>query len=152
MTRSCVGGIVTAPHYLAAEAGRSVLMDGGNAVEATVAVAATLAVVYPHMTAIGGDGFWVIREPDGAVHSVHGCGGAAARADLSLYAGLDAVPTRGPLAANTVAGTISGWAAALESAGSILPLERLLRDAIRYAEEGVAVTAGGAAIAAVKGD
>jgi gamma-glutamyltranspeptidase/glutathione hydrolase len=149
-------GIVTAPHYLAAEAGRSVLMDGGNAVEATVAVAATLAVVYPHMTAIGGDGFWVIREPakdgGGRVHAVHGCGGAAARADLSLYAGLDAVPTRGPLAANTVAGTISGWAAALESAGSMLPLERLLRDAIRYAEEGVAVTAGGAAIAAAKGD
>ncbi|MPS68558.1 MAG: gamma-glutamyltransferase [Novosphingobium sp.] len=144
-------GIVTAPHRLAAEAGLAVLMDGGNAVEATVAVAATLAVVYPHMTAIGGDGFWLIREPDGAVHSVHGCGGAAGSADLALYAGLDAVPTRGPLAANTVAGTISGWAAALETSGGTLPLERLLRDAIRHAGEGVAVTAGGAAIAAGKG-
>jgi oxamate amidohydrolase len=147
-------GMVTAPHYLAAEAGCAVLKDGGNAVEATVAVAATLAVVYPHMTAIGGDGFWVIAEPDGPsgrhVHSIHGCGGAAASADLSLYAGLDAVPTRGPLAANTVAGTISGWEAALASAGGSLPLERLLRDAIRHAEEGVAVSAGGAAIAAAK--
>lgn len=143
-------GIVTAPHRLAAQAGCDVLKDGGSAVEATVAVAAALAVVYPHMTAIGGDGFWVIHEPDGQVRSIHGCGGAAANADLSLYAGLDSVPTRGPLAANTVAGTVSGWEAALE--GGTLPLGRLLRDAIRHAQEGVAVTTGGAAIAAAKGD
>jgi gamma-glutamyltranspeptidase/glutathione hydrolase len=149
-TVSASRGIVTAPHHLAAEAGRDVLRDGGTAIEATVAVAATLAVVYPHMTGIGGDGFWVIREPDGRVHSIHGCGGAAASADLALYAGHETVPTRGPLAANTVAGTISGWAAALE--GGTLPLERLLRDAIRHAENGVTVTAGGAAIAAAKGD
>jgi gamma-glutamyltranspeptidase len=82
---------------------------------------------------------------------VHGCGGAAAAADLSLYAGLEAVPTRGPLAANTVAGTISGWSAALEGGGGKLPLERLLRDAIYYAEAGVPVTRGGAEIAAAKG-
>lgn len=151
MTVKGAKGMVTAPHRLASHAGLSVLRDGGNAVEASVAVAATLAVVYPHMTGIGGDGFWVIREPDGRVHSVHGCGGAAARADLTLYKGLDAVPTRGPLAANTVAGTISGWAAALEGAGGSLPLDRLLRDAINHAESGVAVTAGGAAIAAAKG-
>lgn len=144
-------GIVTSPHYLASRAGRDVLRDGGNAVEACVAVAAALAVVYPHMTGIGGDGFWLIAEPDGAVHAVHGCGGAAARARLSLYAGLDAVPTRGPLAANTVAGTISGWAAALDAVGGTLPLARLLRDACHYADEGVAVTPGGAAIAAAKG-
>jgi gamma-glutamyltranspeptidase/glutathione hydrolase len=144
-------GIVTAPHYLAAQAGCDVLKDGGNAVEATVAVAATLAVVYPHMTGIGGDGFWVIREPDGFVHSIHGCGGAAASADLSLYAGLEAVPTRGPLAANTVAGTISGWEAALAEPYCHLPLARLLRDAIAHAEAGVTVTAGGAGVAAAKG-
>jgi gamma-glutamyltranspeptidase/glutathione hydrolase len=143
-------GMVTAPHGLASEAGLSVLREGGNAAEACVAVAACLAVVYPHMTGIGGDGFWVIREPDGRVHGIHGCGGAAAKADLSLYAGLEVVPTRGPLAANTVAGTISGWAMALE--GGTLPLSRLLRDAIAHARAGVAVTAGGAGIAAAKGD
>lgn len=141
-------GIVTAPHHLAATAGCEVLRDGGTATEACVAVAATLAVVYPHMTGIGGDGFWLIAEPDGRTHAIHGCGGAAAAADLSLYAGLEAVPTRGPLAANTVAGTISAWEAALE--GGSLPLERLLRDAIRHGEEGVPVTAGGAAIAESK--
>jgi len=144
-------GMVTAPHHLAAQAGLEVLRDGGNAVEACVAVAACLAVVYPHMTGIGGDGFWVIAEPDGRVHSVHGCGAAAEAANLSLYAGLDAVPTRGPLAANTVAGTISGWAAALASVSSDLPLDRLLRNAISHAEAGVSVTRGGAAIAAAKG-
>ncbi len=142
-------GMVTAPHHLAAQAGLSVLHDGGNAAEAAVAVAATLGVVYPHMTGIGGDGFWLIAEPGGAVHAIHGCGGAAARADLALYAGNDAVPTRGPLAANTVAGTISGWAAAL--ADGELPLARVLRDAIHHAEAGVAITRGGAAIAAGKG-
>jgi gamma-glutamyltranspeptidase/glutathione hydrolase len=144
-------GMVTAPHRLAAEAGLLVLQDGGNAVEATVAVAACLAVVYPHMTGIGGDGFWVIHEPDGAVHGIHGCGGAAGSVSLEMYAGLEAVPFRGPLAANTVAGTISGWAAALASAGGSLPLERLVRDAIAHGEVGVAVTAGQAAIAAAKG-
>ena len=145
-------GMVTAPHWLAAEAGLGVLKDGGNAIEACVAVATTLAVVYPHMTGIGGDGFWLIHPGSGGeIVSINGCGGAAAKADLALYGGLDAVPTRGPLAANTVAGTISGWAAALNASEAELPLERLLRDAIRHAEEGVAVTAGGAAIAAAKG-
>ncbi|MBC2665244.1 gamma-glutamyltransferase [Novosphingobium flavum] len=144
-------GMVTAPHFLAAEAGLAVLRDGGNAVEACVAVAACLAVVYPHMTGIGGDGFWLIAEPDGRVHGIHGCGGAAGSATLDLYAGLDGVPFRGPLAANTVAGTISGWQAALETSGGKLPLARLLQSAIAHAEAGVAVTAGHAAIAAGKG-
>lgn len=142
-------GIVSAPHHLAAAAGRDVLRDGGSAAEACVAVAATLAVVYPHMTGIGGDGFWLIAEPDGGVHAIHGCGAAAGSADLSLYAGMEAVPFRGALAANTVAGTVSAWEAAL--ADATLPLDRLLRDAIRHAEQGVAVTVGGAAIAAAKG-
>ncbi|MGK2912063.1 MAG: gamma-glutamyltransferase family protein [Sphingobium sp.] len=154
MTLSTVRGtraMVTAPHYLASQAGLDVLRDGGNAVEAAVAVAATLAVVYPHMTGIGGDGFWLISEPNGQVHSVHGCGGAAASANLALYAGHETVPLRGPLAANTVAGTISGWATALAGSGRRLPLDRLMRDAIHHAETGVIVTAGGAAVAAAKG-
>jgi gamma-glutamyltranspeptidase len=56
-------GMVTAPHHLASEAGLRVLREGGNAIEATVAMAAALAVVYPHMTSIGGDGFWLIAPP-----------------------------------------------------------------------------------------
>lgn len=144
--------MVTAPHRLAAEAGLGVLRDGGTAIEATVAVAACLAVVYPHMTGIGGDGFWVIHEPDGSVHGIHGCGGAATAATLERYAGYEAVPTRGPLAANTVAGTLSGWQAALAGSENRLPLVRLLSDAIAHAEAGVVVTAGHAAIAAAKSE
>ncbi|WP_156679785.1 gamma-glutamyltransferase family protein [Sphingomonas profundi] len=144
-------GMVTAPHHLAAQAGRDVLADGGSAVEACVAVAAALAVVYPHMTGIGGDGFWLVAEPDGRTWAVDACGGAAAAATIDLYAGRAAIPWRGPLAANTVAGAVSGWAAALAAGGAILPLGRLLRDAIHHAEAGVPVTAGGAALARAKG-
>lgn len=150
-TPRALNGMVTAPHHLAAQAGRDVLHDGGTAVEACVATAAALAVVYPHMTGIGGDGFWLIAEPDGRTHAVHGCGGAAAAADLALYEGHSTVPWRGPLAANTVAGTISGWAAALAGDAGTLALDRLLRDAIRLAEQGVVVTRGGAEIAAARG-
>jgi gamma-glutamyltranspeptidase len=149
-TYKSLRGMVTAPHHLAAQAGLSILQDGGTAAEAAVAVAATLAVVYPHMNSIGGDSFWLVAEPHGLVRAVSACGGAAAHADLSLYAGLSAVPWRGPLAANTVAGTISGWEAMLAGVADPLPLGRILRDAIHHAETGVAITAGGAELAAAK--
>ena len=54
--------MVTAPHHLAAEAGLSVLREGGNAIEAMVAAASTIAVVYPHMNSIGGDTIQMIHE------------------------------------------------------------------------------------------
>lgn len=44
--------MVTAPHALAAESGARILADGGNAIEAALATAATLSVVYPHMTGL----------------------------------------------------------------------------------------------------
>ncbi|MBR9970336.1 gamma-glutamyltransferase family protein [Magnetospirillum sulfuroxidans] len=138
-------GMVTAPHHLASQAGLSVLRDGGNAVEAVVAMAATLPVVYPHMTGLGGDGFWLIAEPGRAPVAIDACGAAGRNVDVALYhkAGLDAVPWRGGLAANTVAGTVSGWQAALAEAspwGKPLPLARLLEEAIFHAETGMAVT------------
>jgi gamma-glutamyltranspeptidase/glutathione hydrolase len=148
-TPTALGGMVVAPHHLAAQAGRDVLRDGGNAVEAMVAAAAAIAVVYPHMNAIGGDGFWLIHEPGRAPVAIDACGPAAARADRASYAGLDAIPSRGPRAALTVAGTISGWAVALEAAagwGRALPLSRLLADAIRHAEQGVAVSVSQSAL------
>ncbi|MCA1908283.1 MAG: gamma-glutamyltransferase family protein [Magnetospirillum sp.] len=139
-------GMVTAPHHLAAQAGLSVLKDGGNAVEATIAMAACLAAVYPHMTGLGGDGFWLIAEPGQEPVAIDACGAAGSRVNLALYrqAGLDSVPWRGGLAANTVAGTVSGWQTALEYAefwgGKQLPLARLLEDAVFHAESGYAVT------------
>lgn len=142
-TLTALGGMHVAPHHLAAQAGRDVLRDGGNAVEAMVAAAAAIAVVYPHMNAIGGDGFWLIHEPGKPPVAIDACGFAAGLADKSFYAGLDAIPSRGPKAALTVAGTVGGWAKALEVAapwGKALPLPRLLSDAIRHAHDGVVVT------------
>ncbi len=138
-------GMVTAPHALAAQAGLDILRQGGNAIEAMVAAASTIAVVYPHMNSIGGDGFWVILPPDGEPLAISACGGAAAAATIATYRaqGMDAIPTRGPWAANTVAGTVGGWQAALEIAqrlGGKIPLEALLAEAIRYAEDGIPVT------------
>ncbi|MDP3251012.1 MAG: gamma-glutamyltransferase [Hydrogenophaga sp.] len=142
-TLKSLGGMLVAPHHLAAQAGRDVLRDGGNAVEAMVAAAAAIAVVYPHMNAIGGDGFWLIHEPGKPMVAIDACGPAAALASRDFYAGLDAIPARGPTAALTVAGTIGGWAKALEVAapwGPALPLSRLLADGIRHAHDGVVVT------------
>ena len=137
-------GAVVAPHSLAAQAGLDILREGGNAIEATIAVASTLAVVYPHMTGIGGDGFWLMHRPGMPMLSIDACGATGAAVNRSLYQGLDSIPWRGPLAANTVAGTVSGWGAAYEHSrtqwGGKLPFARLLESAIHYARHGFAVT------------
>ena len=138
-TTRAVRGIVTAPHHLASQAGLSVLRDGGNAIEAMVAAAAAIAVVYPHMNAIGGDGFWLVHAPGSEPVGIDACGASGALVDDDLYTGMDAIPSRGPLAANTVAGAVSGWKAALDISarwGGRLPLTRLLDDAIWYGREG----------------
>lgn len=135
-------GMVTAPHHLASQAGLAVLREGGNAVEAMVAMASTIAVVYPHMNTIGGDGFWLVSDPAKGVFAIDACGRSGSDATMAFYRerGCEAIPSRGPLAANTVAGAISGWMAALEAAGSRLPVSRLLADAAWYARSGTPVT------------
>src|SRR5258706_379081 len=148
-------GMVVAPHHLAAQSGLAILREGGNAVEAMVAAAATIAVTYPHMNSVGGGGFWLIAEPGRDPGGIGACGAAAALATRQLYAehGFNAIPARGPLAALTVAGTISGWEKAREVAsgwGKQLPLSRLLADAIAYANDGVPVTASFCALISEK--
>ena len=107
----------TAPHRLATKAGFDILEAGGTAVEAMVAAAAQIAVVYPHMNSIGGDGFWLIKKMDQAPIAISACGHAAEQATLDWYhkkGFKGSLPTRGPLAALTVPGTIAGWKLALE--------------------------------------
>ncbi len=134
--------MVTSPHHLASEAGLRVLREGGDAIEATVAMAATLAVVYPHMNGIGGDSFWLIARPGENPVAVEACGVAAEAATVARYRGdgLTSIPARGPLAANTVAATVSGWDEALTLSQNRLPLARLLEDAVWHASNGFAVT------------
>jgi len=137
--------MAVAPHTLASEAAVDILRSGGNAIEAMVAAASTIAVVYPHMNSIGGDGFWTISCPGKPVVAIEACGAAASNVSTGYYAakGLAQIPTRGPDSANTVAGTIGGWQAALDISkewGGRLSLGRLLENAIYYAEDGIAVT------------
>ncbi len=136
-------GVVCAPHSAAVEAGRAMLAEGGNALEAMVAMAAMIAAVYPHMNHIGGDGFWLVREPSGRVRALMAAGRAGAKARRELYRDHDAIPSRGPLAALTVPAAVAGWALALEAArvhGARLPLPDLLAPAIRACTEGYVVT------------
>jgi oxamate amidohydrolase len=136
-------GVVCAPHYGAIEAGRSVLAEGGNAIEAMVAMAATIAAVYPHMNHLGGDGFWLIREPSGRVRTIMAAGPAGVEARPELYRDYETIPGRGPLAALTVPGAVGGWMLALEAAkahGAKLPLDTLLAFAAAHSRNGYAVS------------
>src|SRR6516225_7901293 len=87
-------GMVVAPHSAAAMAGAEALRSGGNAIEAIVAAAATIAVVYPHMNGIGGDAFFLIAEPGKAPRAIDACCAAGSLATSERYrkAGYDALP------------------------------------------------------------
>lgn len=149
---------VVAPHHLAAEAGADVLKEGGNALEAMIAAAAAIAVTYPHMNGLGGDGFWLVQEPGGEPWGIEACGTAAALATPGWYRerGLEAIPHRGGVAANTVAGTVSGWTLAesvsRERWGGRLPIRRLLEPATALARDGFPVPASYASTLADKLD
>jgi len=150
-------GVVAAPHAATVEAGRHVLAEGGNALEAMVAMAASIAAVYPHMNHVGGDGFWLVREPSGRVRALMGAGPAGSRATPALYRehGFDAIPPRGPLAALTVPAAIGGWMLALDAAkalGGRLPLDVLLGPAIKSARDGYGVTRSQAELTRLKLD
>jgi oxamate amidohydrolase len=137
-------GVVCAPHFSAVEDGRAVLAEGGNALEAMVAMAATMAAVYPHMNHLGGDGFWLIREPSGRVRAFMAAGPAGHNARPELYReNHETIPPRGPLAALTVPGAVGGWTLARDAArvhGGKLPLKDLLAPAVGHARNGYKVT------------
>ena len=153
-------GVVAAPHAATVEDGRAILAEGGNAIEAMLAMAASIAAVYPHMNHIGGDGIWLIRDRSGRVRALMGAGRAGAKSTPRFYrdAGCDEIPARGPLAALTVPGAIATWTLAAEAAkaqvgkgtGAKLPLDVLLGAAIKHARDGYAVTRSQARLTAEK--
>jgi oxamate amidohydrolase len=150
-------GMAVAPHRAAAEAAAEVLRSGGNAIEATIAAAATIAVVYPHMNSIGGDAFLLIAEPGRPVRAIDACGAAGTFATIQRYRekGYDTVPARGADAALTVAGAVSGWRLAGELAAALggkLSRRDLLADAIRRAREGISVSRSQSEMAAANRD
>ncbi|HEX4836660.1 MAG TPA: gamma-glutamyltransferase [bacterium] len=146
-------GLVTSPHALATAAGLRALQGGGNAVEAAIAAAATIAVVYPHMNGLGGDNIWLIYDASAQqVRALLACGTAGSGCTIDAYRAAghaETIPRRGPLAANTVPGVVDGWAEAYrysrEHMRGRLPFASLLDDALYYAEAGFPVTAHQAA-------
>jgi oxamate amidohydrolase len=141
-------GMVTTPHYFASQTGLSILQQGGNAVDAAIAAAATLSVVYPHMAALGGDNFWLIyKQATGELRGLNASGRAGRRATISFYARKEfqRMPSRGYYAANTVPGSVSGWGEAYryskEALHTQLAWKNLFADAIQYAENGLPVSA-----------
>lgn len=133
----------SAPHYTASQAGIAILEAGGTAIEATIAAAASLSVVYPHMTGLGGDGFWLISEPGKSPIAIDACGSAGNNVDLGLFNGYSQFPERGGLACSTMAGAVAGWQKALSISRSWqkpIPLEELFAAAIGQARWGIEVS------------
>lgn len=131
-------GLVVAGHHKAAEAGAAVLREGGNAMDAAVAAAATLTVVIPHMNSVGGDCFALWFDARRSyVAAVNGSGGAPCKATIEHYRGLGhkTIPERGPLSIS-VPGVPHAWQTCLQRYGS-MPLARLLAPAIALAEDGL---------------
>ena len=126
---------------MATQVGFEVLKSGGNALDAAIAANATLCVTEPQSTGIGGDCFILIHEAKtGKLHGLNGSGRAPVKATPEEYRkrGHHSVPERGVLSA-TVPGAIDAWQTALERFGT-RGLDTLLQPAIKYAEEGYAVT------------
>jgi gamma-glutamyltranspeptidase/glutathione hydrolase len=143
MNKSVIGSksMVVSPHYLASSAGNEILLRGGNAFDAAVAVSACLAVVYPHMTGLGGDSFWLtFSSKEKKVHAYNGSGRSGSKITRESFKGLDSIPYRGIESVITVPGMVDSWDAVLTKYGK-LPLSEVLKPAIEYAESGFPLSA-----------
>src|SRR5689334_18758205 len=135
-------GMVACPHSLASSAGVSALRAGGSAVDAAIAAASVLGVLYPHMCGIGGDAFWLVYDAKTRkVSYLDGGGRAAKGATLDRFSGRSEIPFRGLAPATlTTPGAVASFCEAHGRFGR-LPLKRLLQDAIQLARDGFPVTA-----------
>ncbi|GGF99726.1 gamma-glutamyltransferase [Paenibacillus abyssi] len=134
--------MVATPHYLASQIGSHILLRGGNAFDASVAISAALAVVYPHMTGLGGDAFFMLYDAKtGELKGLNGSGRAGKQATLDVYLsqGNMTIPHRGIWSAITVPGMVDAWWEVWQKYGR-LPWEDLLMPAIEYAENGFPIS------------
>jgi gamma-glutamyltranspeptidase/glutathione hydrolase len=136
--------MVVSAHPLATRAGLEILKNGGNAVDATIAVQFALAVVFPRAGNIGGGGFMIYRSNSGATAALDYREKAPANASRNMYLDenggvIKDLSIMGHLAAG-VPGTVAGLFAAHERYGS-LPMEQLINPAIELAKNGFGITA-----------
>jgi gamma-glutamyltranspeptidase len=130
-------GAVASNHPLATQAGLLTLQAGGDAVDAAVAIGATLGVVEPFMSGLGGDGFYhVYRKATGEAVVFNATGTAPAAATPERYAA--GIPISGPLSFS-IPGTVGGWGAMHARYGR-KPWAGLFESAIHYAGEGFGAT------------
>ncbi|MFT4043704.1 MAG: gamma-glutamyltransferase [Gordonia sp. (in: high G+C Gram-positive bacteria)] len=130
---------LAAPHRDAVAAGRRAVEDGGNALDAALAAAIMLTVVYPHQCAVGGDLIAVVRAPDATTQAVIAAGTAPA-AIVGAAAHWSRMPRRGAHAV-TVPGIVGGWTA-IAGLGASAPLAGAFGEAARVARDGAPVSRG----------
>ena len=134
-------GLVASSQQLATLSGYKALSNGGNAIDAAVAMVATLSVVEPHSVGIGGDSFALIYLfNENKLVGMNGSGRAPSKACISRFnkMGINCLPERGILTV-TVPGALHSWAQAIKRYGK-LTIDALFEDAIYYAENGFPVT------------
>jgi gamma-glutamyltranspeptidase / glutathione hydrolase len=129
-------GAVASAHPLASMAGIQMLLAGGNAVDAAVAVGSTLNVVEPFMSGIGGIGLMLISRADGQRHVLDFVGPAPRAADAAKCT---IEELGGGPKSCTTPGNLGGWLTAHERFGR-LPRAAVLEPAIGHAERGVPLT------------
>jgi len=134
-------GMLASSQHLATMAGYRALSNGGNAVDAAVAMVSALNVVEPYSVGLGGDAFALIYlAKENKLIGMNGSGRSSFHANIDWYRDrhMDRIPERGILSV-TVPGALHAWAQAVELYGN-LKLEDVFHDAIYYAENGFPVT------------
>ena len=145
---------IATAHPLATEAGYRVLQQGGNAFDASITIAAVLAVVEPYSAGLGGGGFWLLhRAADGNQVMVDARETAPAAVTLSMYVDENGVPVPGATLvggkAAGIPGVPAGMAHLAQRYGK-LPLRQLLAPAIALARDGFNIDSRFARIAKVR--
>jgi len=133
-------GMVASSQPLASEVGLEILKHGGNAIDASIAMAAVLNLTEPMMTGIGGDMFALVYwSKTGELKGLNGSGRAPRALNLDYFAkkGIKTMPLDG-MEPITVPGAVDGWVTLLEKYGT-MKLADLLAPAIEYAENGFPV-------------
>ena len=133
-------GMAATSHPLASLAAVDTLRAGGNAVDAAVAAVATLCVVEPHMTGIGGDCFCLVSQPGKPVWGYNGSGRAGVKASYEALRAQGLGEIGNSIHCVTVPGAVEAWEQVLKAHGRF-GLDRALAPAIRYADGGFPVAA-----------